>query len=112
MSFHRSIQIADTTVKCLKCGREFTANTLRQAWEQADKHCAAVDDWQADATEVQQDLPLLGRFHAYVAAAGKRGHYAGVLINSDHHLSVATARELAAALLAHADIAEAFAEGR
>jgi hypothetical protein len=61
--------------------------------------------WSTEATEIEQDHPRLMGFRAMVSAAGKHGEYAGVMIN-DSHLTITTARELAAALLGYADIAE------
>ena len=63
--------------------------------------------WTTEAAEISQEggAPFYG-FHALVSAAGKHGEYAGVMIN-DSHLTITTARELAAALIMHAEIAEA-----
>ncbi|MBX8689181.1 hypothetical protein GO011_17240 [Mycobacterium sp. 20091114027_K0903767] len=62
--------------------------------------------WLAEPTRLSQDAGKLPVWSQHVTAGGCRGQYAGVLVGDDH-LSVNTARKFAAALLRHADIAEA-----
>ncbi|BDY32987.1 hypothetical protein [Mycolicibacterium mageritense] len=61
--------------------------------------------WYADATRPIYQFRDLGPFHGFIQATGRRGDYAGVLVG-DYLLTVGQAREYAAALLAHAEIAE------
>ena len=63
--------------------------------------------WSTDAILTQRDKRPFGRFIVEVSAAGRHGEYAGVLIRVDGHATIAETRQLAADLLAHADIAEA-----
>ena len=63
--------------------------------------------WSTEGALIEQGAPLFGApWSAYVSAAGRHGSHAGVMLE-DRHFTVTTARDLAAALLKYADIAEA-----
>ena len=62
--------------------------------------------WTTTAVLIEQNIsPLFGPWSGHVSAAGRHGEYAGVMFE-DQHLTIATARALAAELLRCADIAE------